>query len=91
VPMGGQVQVQPGESVRVEFGTWLDGMMDRVELVRGTDTIRRFQGAWNQVTAFAGEYTEAAPKAPTPYYIRVIQADGGMAWSSPVWVEPVNL
>jgi hypothetical protein len=25
---------------------------------------------------------------PSYYYVRVLQADGQLAWSSPIWVEP---
>jgi hypothetical protein len=33
------------------------------------------------------QYRDAKPPAGEAYYyIRVIQADGNMAWSSPIWV-----
>jgi hypothetical protein len=31
---------------------------------------------------------DAPLEGPAFYYVRVIQADGHMAWSSPVWVGP---
>ena len=65
-------------------------MMDRVELVRGTETIRRFQGSGNQVSEFSGEHTEGAKEGTVPYYIRIFQTDGGMAWASPIWVDGVS-
>ena len=34
------------------------------------------------------EFSDAAPSQPgDSYYVRVIQTNGGMAWSSPVWVD----
>lgn len=33
-------------------------------------------------------YTDESPeKGPNPYWVRVVQSDGNMAWSSPVYVE----
>ena len=30
----------------------------------------------------------AAPTAPAPYYVVVLQKDGAKAWASPIWVSP---
>jgi hypothetical protein len=30
------------------------------------------------------------PEGPTWYYVRVYQTDGEMAWSSPIWVDPLS-
>jgi hypothetical protein len=33
------------------------------------------------------DYTDAAPgTGQSSYYVRVIQADRNMAWSSPIWI-----
>ena len=87
VMMGGELRSKTGEELHIQFWARLDGMMDRVELVRGTETIQQFRGPRQQVFEFSGEHTESAREGATAYYIRVIQADGGMAWASPIWVE----
>jgi hypothetical protein len=34
------------------------------------------------------DYTDAAPRpGENYYYVRVIQMDRNMAWSSPIWVK----
>lgn len=34
------------------------------------------------------EYVERdLPRTPSPYYVRLIQADGAKAWSSPIWIS----
>jgi len=87
VRMGQELRIQAGEELHVEFDLWLDGMLDRAELVRATETIGRFSGAGNQVTQFHGEQFEPAAAGATAYYLRVVQTDGGAAWSSPIWVD----
>lgn len=84
--MGGEVQASVGGTLDVRVFSCLDGLLDRVELVRGTNTIHRFYGAENQVFVFEDTYEEDVQRGLTPYYIRVSQTDGGTAWSSPVWV-----
>ena len=90
VLMGGELCAKVGQEIKIKFWTRLDGMMDRVELVRGTETIQRFQGERNQVLEFSGEYTESVKEGAMPYYIRILQTDGGIAWASPIWVSGVN-
>lgn len=90
VMMGSELRVRVEEELKIKFWIRLDGMMDRVDLVRGTETIRRFQGIGNQVSEFSGEHTEGAKEGTVPYYIRIFQTDGGMAWASPIWVDGVS-
>ncbi len=89
VLMGGELRVRSGQQLHVRFRTRLDGFLDRVELVRDTETVQRFVGAGNQHVGFEGEFVDAAQEGSTLYYVRVLQTDGGVAWSSPVWVEGV--
>ena len=37
-----------------------------------------------------GGVIEGAKEGTVPYYIRIFQTDGGMAWASPVWVDGVS-
>ncbi len=59
----------------------------RVEVIRGDKLVYSVEPAKQNV---AFEYTdkEAGKKAATEYYyVRVQQADGQLAWSSPIWVN----
>ena len=87
VPMGGELRVKPGDSLRLTIRTRLDGWLDRVEIVRGAQTVERLVGARNRVDEFEGEFEDAAAPGATAYYVRVWQTDGGCAWSSPIWVD----
>jgi hypothetical protein len=66
--------------------------------VVGTGPIRRIDVIHNETYAYNLEPTGKSSVRfsyvdPTPlpgenrYYIRVLQEDGNIAWSSPVWVE----
>jgi hypothetical protein len=88
VLMGGELRAAAGEPVEVAIRVRCDGLLDRVELIRGTRAVRHFVGPRNQVRAFEAEHAERAPAQPTAYWVRAVQTDGGTAWSSPVWVRP---
>jgi hypothetical protein len=64
---------------------------------RGTKPIVRIELVRNNRYIFTKDYTDAAPERnfeyqdeempPAFYYVRVTQAEGEWAWSSPVWVD----
>ena len=53
--------------------------------------IAREQGNFmrNQITDFEAVFEDAAPKGETFYYAKAVQIDGGLAWSSPIFVKGV--
>ena len=85
-PMGAELPVRLGEEVRFAFSAILDGYFDHAELVGNCRTIATFAGYPNQITSFAGEHRLRAEPGPSAYYLKVFQTDGGIAWSSPIWV-----
>jgi len=87
VLMGGELTVEVGAELELKVWTRLDGLLDRVEILRGTEVVETFGGAGNRVPEFDCSYRDAASRGSVPYYARVRQAGGGTAWSSPVWVE----
>jgi hypothetical protein len=70
--------------------------------VAGTDYIRRVDIMKNNALLYRHEpesdcadfvyedILDEAPKTRDWYYVRVFQADGNAAWSSPIWVSPEN-
>lgn len=87
VPMGGEVRVPAGSELCLAFGMQLDGPLDEIELFRGEDVIERFTGRGNINISFAAEYRLQAAPGSTAFSLRARQTDGGIAWSSPVWVD----
>jgi hypothetical protein len=57
----------------------------RVDVIRGADRVAEVAGEGD-----VGEFSfRLAPvDAPTFVYVRVLLADGGAAWSGPVWLDP---
>jgi len=82
--MGSEVNARAGvEVVARVAGT---ALIESVEIQRGSQTVYR---AEPRSMAFTLRWTDPQPESErTPYYIRVTQTDGHMAWSSPVWVNP---
>lgn len=72
--------------------------IDRIEIVRNNVTVESFEVGGDQAEL---EYTDETPLADIQpaseaaagavcYYVRLIQADRNMAWSSPIWVRCVH-
>ncbi|MBN1864059.1 MAG: DUF3604 domain-containing protein [Victivallales bacterium] len=87
-PMGSDVVAVPGATLKMSFWTCLDGLLDRVEIMRDDVLVGTFYGQGNQVSEFSGAMELQAATEPHAYYVRVFQTDGGRAWSSPIWVAP---
>ena len=80
-PMGSEVEC-PGPR-RVEVKALGEAPISRIEVVRNRRVVAevgpgREEVSWSWEDAFSG---------PAYYYVRITQEDGGMAWSSPVWVR----
>jgi len=86
VPMGSELAVAAGDPVQFAFTAILDGLLDRAELCTAEGVLATFVGPGNQHATFSGEHTLPAPAGASAYYLKVYQTDGGVAWSSPVWV-----
>jgi hypothetical protein len=81
--MGDEVSVagQPTFDIHV-VGT---GNIAKIDVLRDSEVIETLRP---KGTTFKGTWTdEKAGKVPHYYYIRVLQADGEIAWGSPIWVE----
>ncbi|MCK4513728.1 MAG: hypothetical protein KAU31_00645 [Spirochaetaceae bacterium] len=87
-PMGSEVVAEPGTTLKMSFWTCLDGLMDRVEVIRDDSLLQTFYGPDNQVSKFSGELEVQTAPEPHAYHVKVFQTDGGWAWSSPIWIVP---
>ncbi|MBI5775535.1 MAG: hypothetical protein HZA89_17580 [Verrucomicrobia bacterium] len=73
-----------GGKPELKFGVNGTAALSRVTLVRNEANYKVWEPGKRE---FEGTFTDAAPLASeNRYYLRVEQADGNMAWSSPVWV-----
>lgn len=62
--------------------------LKRVTLVRNESDLHVIESMEKEV---AGDWTDPSPLAgENRYYLRIEQADGNMAWSSPIWVTVVG-
>lgn len=89
---------KPGLMINRHLAGYVAGTckLDRVELIRNGKIIETFKTdtywlnfTYDDMVALEKVAFPAKDKKPpfVYYYIRVIQADGHMAWSSPIWVD----
>lgn len=89
-PMGGEVEVTHARAPRRiqvnAHGT--DAILSLEVLCNGQVVETVVPGPRQQSTTIALTWEHKSPLASTAYYyVRLKQADGEMAWSSPVWVD----
>ncbi len=82
--MGEELRAASPPELRIE----IDGTdsLEKVELIRnGRILLTRQPGQ----SSLAFSYRDNSPPQGTAYYhVRVLQANGQIAWSSPIWVDP---
>ena len=74
----------PGQPVEVAVRVIGAGSLEAVEVCRNNEFVYKREGKGPEAQ-FTFRDT-AAPSGRLWYYVRVIQSDGQMAWSSPVWL-----
>ena len=85
-PLGSEVTWDPAQgAIPVSLRAIGCDAIEAVEIIRNGVVVHRQEG--NGVTAYAMLLDAEPPEGPLWYYARVFQCDGGMAWSSPVWVD----
>lgn len=83
VPMG-QVVVELPDPFDVEIRVIGTAPVARIDVIRGADVVAQLAGEGE-----LGRWVVSLPAvAPGDFvYVRVLQVDGGAAWSSPVWLR----
>lgn len=88
--MGSEIEVKKDDTLEFDIKVVLDGFMDRIEVVRQTDTIGRIcpydHYKHNRIAQYQTTFKDKVKSGLNGYYIRVYQSNGGIAWSSPIWV-----
>jgi len=97
LPMGSELVLGEDEARKIEFSASGTGEIDSVELVRNNSVFRSEEPCredvsfiWTDDDAFEHAALPPARWVRRPfifYYVRLVQADGEMGWTSPVWVE----
>lgn len=60
------------------------GKLAKLEVLRDSEVVATLPASGNE---YRGEWTDPQPRPGTHYYyLRVLQADGEIAWGSPIWV-----
>ncbi|MEA4883107.1 MAG: CehA/McbA family metallohydrolase [Clostridia bacterium] len=82
--MGSEVKLGNDDSVSLSIQVRGTSPLCKVTVVKDCSDYREYRP---EDCRFDAEFDDAAPEdGETVYYIRVVQNDGHMAWSSPIWV-----
>ena len=99
-PMGSELstKVKPGLAINRHITVYVAGTagIKEIELIRNGEVLKTFNTK-SYFTDFAYDDMEHLSKIVLPggegkppfafYYLRVVQSDGHIAWSSPIWVD----
>ena len=86
-PMGRELKVEAGQARVVAWRAVGTGPIKRVDLLRNNQVVRSWSGQGKD--DLSGEHTLTERLAGTEWwYVRVLQEDTHLAWSSPVWLDP---
>ncbi len=84
-PMGEKIPGPDGKPVRVSIVAECPADIERVEVCRNNEFVYLLAPEARTVNTV---FEDTAPlTGPSYYYVRIIQTDGEITWSSPVWLE----
>lgn len=82
-PMGSKIKDERGGERNISVNIHGTDKIKKIEIVKNNNSVYVYQETGLDV---AFTYSDKREKRCDYYYIRVIQEDGQMAWSSPIWV-----
>lgn len=87
--MGDEAVLNTGTVMEFNFTALASGFIDRLEIYKNNDIAKIYCGEnqVNQITHYRGTHIETVQEGENLYYLKVIQTDGGTAWSSPIFVK----
>jgi len=82
----------PGEPKEIRLDVAGTDVIDEIEVVKNGDSIFRYctRGAAEHIRSdhYSEAFDDREPSQPNDYYyLRIRQADGALAWSSPIWID----
>ena len=86
--MGGELKREDvGSSYRLRYSVTVPAFLERVDLIRDGAVVKSHSFV-ERKSCFKVEHLEEVDEEnSTYYYVRVIQSDGEMAWSSPIFIN----
>ncbi len=81
----GSINISGGGSHKLSIHVEGTTDIDRVVVIRNGEELQSFQG---EGMSFERELSDPDPPPDVYYYVRVVQTNGDLAWSSPIWFEP---
>jgi hypothetical protein len=84
-PMGSELKVPANQPRRISWRAVGTGPIKRVDLLRDNEVAQSWTGTGDDMSA---DFVRTEPLDGTEWwYVRVIQEDTNIAWSSPIWLD----
>jgi len=83
--MGEVVKQDKNTEREIYVKVWGSDILSRVEIIKNNESLMN----WEEENAWCEHrFRDTSDRTKTDfYYLRVIQRNGEMAWSSPIWFE----
>ena len=88
-PMGSQIEMTAGKTPDFEIEVGGTNTLSEIALCRydGSDWSEPFKTSVDATDRWSGRWQDRDFSGSGIYYVRVTQADGEQAWSSPIWIS----
>jgi len=90
--MGSELEYHPRDDAlcerRIDVTVCGTDLIRRVDIVKNNGLLQRYVPEADATDIGFVDQLDAPPQTRDWYYVRVFQADGNAAWSSPIWIGP---
>jgi hypothetical protein len=84
-PMGSELTAPATQPRQISWRAIGTGPIKRVDLLRNNEVVKSWSGTGDDMQ---GSFTRPDPLTGTEWwYVRVLQEDTNIAWSSPIWID----
>jgi len=85
---GGISTLKTGDKMKFQFRTVCPGLMARAEIYKNNQLEKVYYGLpANRISSYEDTYEDTVQEGPSWYFVKIIQVDGGSAWSSPIFIQ----
>ncbi len=85
--MGSEVKIKSGEPRVIDIFVRGSAFLNHVDIIKNGKVVYRYSPYEETYTAVFSWKDHGVENKTDYYYARVIQKDGEMAWSSPIWID----
>lgn len=86
-PMGSELRLTTGEQRRLDVRVQGTAPIEDIQIIKNGRPWRAWKLRGNRGSGEVAHVDDEEPGEMDSYYVTILQRDGEMAWSSPIWVQ----